>query len=285
MCACVLAHIDGVWICACVCMAFSMACACNTTCGAYACAHICTYAHPCFWCVPEWRCCDCFLTARKFALTYPHILWSNVRRSRTFLHFIENQLRETRKKENFSCGRTVGFSNPLKFPEPYICINNQQQYWLLCFFCALDDITVCALICTGAGRRLRTASTECTCTREVFIDLAAGKEGWMCLCRGYTSIWYPWFSHITRVDQNRIYRPYMTVYLVVSLPKIPFMHRISGLFSSFFGEQEFDNIRESSRTLELLELFKGFDVQFWETGPWDPPPTFKTSQIVVYAYK
>ena len=39
--------------------------------------------------------------------------------ARTFLHFIENQLRATRKKENFSCGRTVGFSNPLKFPDTH----------------------------------------------------------------------------------------------------------------------------------------------------------------------
>ena len=29
-----------------------------------------------------------------------------------------------------------------------------------------------------------------------------------------------------RVGQNRIYAPYMTVYLVISLPKIPFIHRI-----------------------------------------------------------
>ena len=29
-----------------------------------------------------------------------------------------------------------------------------------------------------------------------------------------------------RVGQNRIYAPYMTVYLVVSLPKIPYIHRI-----------------------------------------------------------
>ena len=58
--------------------------------------------------------------------------------------------------------------------------------------------------------------------------------------------------------------------------------RVSRLFSSFFWEQGFDKVRESSRT---LELFEGFDVQFWETGPWAPPPTFKTSQLVVYAYK
>ena len=31
---------------------------------------------------------------------------------------------------------------------------------------------------------------------------------------------------IDRVGQNRIYTPYMTVYLVISLPKIPNIHRI-----------------------------------------------------------
>ena len=48
---------------------------------------------------------------------------------------------------------------------------------------------------------------------------------------------YTWFnpSHkklerrtkaMLRVGQNRIYAPYMTVYLVISLPKIPYIHRI-----------------------------------------------------------
>jgi len=32
--------------------------------------------------------------------------------------------------------------------------------------------------------------------------------------------------HKCRVGQNRIYTPYMTVYLVISLPKIPYKHRI-----------------------------------------------------------
>ena len=32
--------------------------------------------------------------------------------------------------------------------------------------------------------------------------------------------------HICRVGQNCIYTPYMTVYLVISLPKIPYIHRI-----------------------------------------------------------
>jgi hypothetical protein len=31
---------------------------------------------------------------------------------------------------------------------------------------------------------------------------------------------------LARVGQNRIYTPYMTVYLVISLPKIPYVNRI-----------------------------------------------------------
>ena len=38
-------------------------------------------------------------------------------------------------------------------------------------------------------------------------------------------------------------------------------YKTAGLFSSFFWEQEFDKVCESSRT---LELFEGFNVQFWE---------------------
>jgi len=33
-------------------------------------------------------------------------------------------------------------------------------------------------------------------------------------------------SHIHRVGQNRIYTPYMTVCMVISMPKIPYVHRI-----------------------------------------------------------
>ena len=60
------------------------------------------------------------------------------------------------------------------------------------------------------------------------------------------------------------------------------IHCKAGLFSSFVWEQGFVKVRESSRT---LELFEGFDVQSWETGPWAPPPTFKSSRLVVYVYK
>jgi len=57
------------------------------------------------------------------------------------------------------------------------------------------------------------------------------------------------------------------------------IYRNLGLFSLFCWEQGFDKVCESSRT---LKLFEGFDVSFWETGPWAPPPTFKSFQLVVY---
>ena len=47
-----------------------------------------------------------------------------------------------------------------------------------------------------------------------------------------------------RVGQNHIYTPYMAVNLVISLPKIPYMHHISGL-SSF----RFTDFHASYRTL------------------------------------
>ena len=32
--------------------------------------------------------------------------------------------------------------------------------------------------------------------------------------------------HMRRVGQNRVYAPCNTVYLVISLPKVPYIHRI-----------------------------------------------------------
>jgi hypothetical protein len=40
----------------------------------------------------------------------------------------------------------------------------------------------------------------------------------------YTAAWTLHLTH--RVGQNRIYTPYMTVCMVISLPKIPYIHRI-----------------------------------------------------------
>ena len=39
-------------------------------------------------------------------------------------------------------------------------------------------------------------------------------------------------SHIHRVGQNHIYAPYSTVYLLISLPKIPYTHRIYMVLAS-----------------------------------------------------
>jgi hypothetical protein len=38
--------------------------------------------------------------------------------------------------------------------------------------------------------------------------------------------------HMCRVGQNHIYAPHMTVYLVISLPKIPCIHRIYMLMAN-----------------------------------------------------
>ena len=37
----------------------------------------------------------------------------------------------------------------------------------------------------------------------------------------------PFSRLIIRVGQNRIYLPYVTVYVVIALPKIPYTHRIN----------------------------------------------------------
>jgi len=59
-----------------------------------------------------------------------------------------------------------------------------------------------------------TASYMCRCSRMAL----------SCLCKpSYTTT--PGSSLMCRVGQNRIYTPYMTVYMVISLPKIPYTHR------------------------------------------------------------
>ena len=42
---------------------------------------------------------------------------------------------------------------------------------------------------------------------------------------------YGW-NIICRVGQNCIYTPYMTVHLVISLPKLPYIHRIYMVLSN-----------------------------------------------------
>jgi hypothetical protein len=42
---------------------------------------------------------------------------------------------------------------------------------------------------------------------------------------------------MSRVGQNLIYTPYMTIYLVISLPKIPYIHRIYMVLANPKNEQ------------------------------------------------
>jgi len=58
-------------------------------------------------------------------------------------------------------------------------------------------------------------------------------------------------------------------------------HFDPGLFSSFLWEQGFNKVHYNSRS---LELFEGFDVQFWKRGPWAFPTASKISQFVEYVY-
>jgi len=53
-------------------------------------------------------------------------------------------------------------------------------------------------------------------------------------------------SFMIRVGQNRIYTPYMTVYLVISLPKIPYVNRIYMVLA---------NPTHVARTLRVPGLF------------------------------
>jgi hypothetical protein len=47
----------------------------------------------------------------------------------------------------------------------------------------------------------------------------------VCLC-GCGCVMCVFVCVMCRVGQNRIYTPYMTVYLVISLPNLPYIHRI-----------------------------------------------------------
>ena len=74
-------------------------------------------------------------------------------------------------------------------------------------------------------------STHTSFSTESCIDVIADKGS---MCHGAKvaaslSILTCRLAHtaaMTRDGQNRIYTPYMTVYLVISLPKVPYIHRI-----------------------------------------------------------
>jgi hypothetical protein len=49
---------------------------------------------------------------------------------------------------------------------------------------------------------------------------------------------------MSRVGQSCLYTPYMTVYLVIFLPKIPYIHRIDMVLANPNDESTHDILRE-----------------------------------------
>jgi hypothetical protein len=76
----------------------------------------------------------------------------------------------------------------------------------LCFVC------VCVRMCV------------CACVRErtcVYVHVDVCVCLYLCVCSGLSGCIFA-----CRVGQNRIYTPYLAVHLVISLPNIPYIHRI-----------------------------------------------------------
>ena len=63
---------------------------------------------------------------------------------------------------------------------------------------------------------------------------------------------------MSRIGQNRIYTPYMTVYLVISLPQILYVHRIYMVMANPKNEASVQHIEElndlQGKKLELIEI-------------------------------
>ena len=74
--------------------------------------------------------------------------------------------------------------------------------------------------------------------------------------------------HIIRVGQNRIYTPYMTVYMVISLPKIPYMSP-SGSYHWSVGLARTIYIRciygIFGRETTIYTVVYGAHIRFWPT--------------------
>ena len=59
--------------------------------------------------------------------------------------------------------------------------------------------------------------------------------------------------HIHRVGQNRVYTPHMTVYLVISLPELPYINRIYIRFLCIYGSgQPYKYMCKQTRTHQML---------------------------------
>ena len=82
-------------------------------------------------------------------------------------------------------------------------------------------VCVCGCVCkyTCVCLRVRACLRLCACVYECGVRGMEQKVRCRCL---FTCA----CVRMCRVGQNRIYTPYMTVYLVISLPKIPYVNRI-----------------------------------------------------------
>jgi len=68
-----------------------------------------------------------------------------------------------------------------------------------------------------------------TLMAQATLPLASGQQWWL-KTHHHKSL-------INRVGQNRIYTPYMTVYLMISLPKILYIHRIYMVLANPINQQ------------------------------------------------
>jgi len=87
----------------------------------------------------------------------------------------------------------------------------QKKEWL-----SLDGCS-CFSLCPGVCMSAWASTCACVlCTHHAKLHVAHSRY-----CkRAYAE------QAILRVGQNRIYTPYMTLYLVISLTKIPYIHRM-----------------------------------------------------------
>ena len=65
------------------------------------------------------------------------------------------------------------------------------------------------------------------------------------------------YTHMGRVGQNRVYTTYMTVYLVISLPKIPCIHRVYMILANPTHGPHFSACKASAHL--VLFVAKVFD--------------------------
>jgi len=98
-----------------------------------------------------------------------------------------------------------------------------MHLWRMLPCACVSDVCVPAhASLTYASLRMRLwRMLPCACISDVCFPAHASRRMLPCACVSYP------LSVISRVGQNRIYTPYMTVYLVISLPKIPYsIHHI-----------------------------------------------------------